>query len=161
MDAVDFIRAQLGRMSDAQIRRNLGLRESDYRELRALALVQSARPPGWGERGGDREIPHRRASALRPEAEQVIEQLLALTGLQREQLMTSPGEAGIALRDLLAWLLRFAVGKSPGSIGRLLDMTEYSAGLACRRYDALVMAGAETPYHAAWRQEICARLQVQ
>jgi hypothetical protein len=151
----------MGRMSDRQIMRNLGLRESDYRELRALALVARAAPPRWGERGHDRSFPHRRAAASQSEADSVIEVLLELTGLTREQLMAAQGDAGIALRDLLAWLLRFVARKSPASIGRLLGMTEYSARLASRRYDALVLTQAESPYHSAWRQEICARLGVK
>ncbi len=44
IDSIDFIRANLGRMSDTQIMRCLGLRRlSDYRELRAQAMVKGER----------------------------------------------------------------------------------------------------------------------
>ncbi len=155
-DAVSFIRAQMGRMSDAQIMRNLGLRRlDDYRELRAQAMVQ-------GERKEVEPRRHDRILRRRKHAEQaprVVELLARAACMTAQQLIAPQGADQVAARDLLVWLLRLQNRQSPGTISRLLAMTEYAVGLSVRRYDNAIACGIELAQHAQWREIVSRQLR--
>jgi hypothetical protein len=159
MDCISFIRAQLGRMSDAQIRRSLGLqRESDYRELKALAMVDRRRivvPDPV--RGADR-INRRPAPPPGPRPERVVELLLEAAGLPLEALRQPQDASSLAARDVLVWLLRSRCRQAHARIARLLDVSEYAVTQIAQRHCAAIALEVETQQQRQWREAVAARL---
>lgn len=157
MDSLEFIRSQSGRMSDTQIRRCLGLREDQYRELREA--TDGAPPAPDLPRQRDRDRLYRpRLPKPRADPVQAARLLQQATQLGRDALLKPRLEEERQARDLLLWLLRAECGLSIGRTARLLGLSEYGAATGMTRYARLLAQGQEPSRQAGWRSFVCARL---
>ena len=159
IDSISFIRAHMGRMSDTQIMRNLGLRRfSDYRELRAQAMVDRPRVPvEQPPRARDRIL--RRQPDPRPDPLVVLNLMAEATGIDIERLIAPKDAQQMAARDVLVWLLRAQCRHAMAAIGRALHMSEYATRLCFERYDQVLASGQEAALHGQWRRALAQRLR--
>jgi hypothetical protein len=157
IESIDFIRANRGRMSDTQIMRCLGLRRlSDYRELRAQAMVEGTRAEIEPSRE-ERILARKRRPGHSPE--HVAALLLRESGLPLQRIIAPANDFERVTRDLLAWLLRTHCRQAPAAIGRLLHMSEYSANLCLRRYNGAIECDSEQRCQRGWREKLARQLR--
>jgi hypothetical protein len=155
MDSLDFIRSQSGHMSQTQIRRCLGLREAEYRELLADAKQPPVALPGQRDR--DRVYRHK---PPRPRADpvQAARLLQQATQMGRDALLKPRLDEERQARDLLLWLLRQGCGLSISRTARLLGLSEYGVATGVARYAEALAQGQESSRQTGWRSFVCARL---